>query len=399
MRVLIVTTEYRAGSTGGVESVVDFLLSALRRRTDWEVEVASLRMSRRAYESRRVFAPKSWWGAQRVTTRQVDGIDIHQVGSAFAELELSRFLPRKWMDSLVARADVVVVIAGTPAACNAVRGSRVPVVLQVATLVKFERAEKNAQLRGPLALYRRITTWLTSKLDDSGLRIPDVVLVENTLMLEECAGQAAGDVVLCPPGVDTDLYRPDRESAESQPYILMVARLDDARKNVAGLIRAYARARDVHGVTHDLVLAGKSSPCESDLRLIGDLQLAASVRIHSPVSPTDLVKLYQGADLFASASFEEGLGLTFLEAMSCAIPVVTTDTAGATYILSGSLAGAIVPLGQELTERFASEIARWCGDERLRSAGGVAARERVMTTFAEKITAQRFISAIGQVSK
>ena len=397
MKVFIVTTEYGTGTSGGVESVVDFLLASIRRLTDWKVEVASLRMSRRATESRKLFDARSWLGGKRVTTLKTNDIYIHQVGSSLAELEMGRFMPRKWLDSLMADCDVVVVVSGTPAVCNAVRRARVPIVLQVATLVRLERKEKNAQLRGAVAVYRRITTWLTGLLDEVGLKVPSLILVENNVMLQECKTRKVSAVELCPPGVNTDVFCP-AETLASKPYILMVARLDDARKNLDGLIRAYAQARENHGVTHDLVLAGMSSPSAKDFELIADLGLNTMIHVQSSLSQADLVKLYQEADLFVSASFEEGLGLTFLEAMACAVPVVTTDTAGATFILHDSLAGAVVPHGQRLTERLALELARWCHDEALRKVAGAVARKRVMSTFSEHVTAQRFVRAIAGVS-
>lgn len=399
MKVLVVTTEYGNGATGGVESVVRFLLKSIEDLTEWHVEVASLRMSRRAGESRRLFDPRSWWGNERrVTTRVADGIRIHQIGSAFAELEASRFWPRKWLDAIMTDFDAIVVVSGTPAVCNAVRRASVPVTLQVATLVEFERKEQNAQLRGLIAVYRRIATWTTSRLDESGLCVPSTTLVENNLMLRECESRGVRNVELCPPGVDTDVFIPEATRA-SKPYVLQVARLGDPRKNIKGLIRAYARARSEHGVTQSLTLAGMSPPTASDLELIHELGLKSSIRIHSPVSAADLVKLYQGADLFVSTSFEEGLGLTFLEAMACEVPVVTTNTAGATFILDDSSAGAIVPFGEDLTERFAAELARWCHNEELRRSAGTAARERVISTFSNRVSSSQFVNAIERLAQ
>ena len=84
--------------------------------------------------------------------------------------------------------------------------------------------------------------------------------------------------------------------------------------------------------------------------------------------------------------------------MACAIPVVATDTAGATFILHDLMAGAVVPHGPGLTERLALELARWCHDENLRKAAGVAARERVLATFSDHVTAEIFVNAIARVS-
>lgn len=394
MKVLAVTTEYGNGATGGIETSVNFLIQAILERTDWEIDVASLRMSRRAEESRRLLDPRSWWRRPRISTQTVGGIRIHQIGCAFAELEMSRFLPRKWLDRLMSDFDAIVVVSGSPAVANAVRRADAPVALQVATLVEFERKDKNSRMRGLIGFYRRATTRLTARLDESGLTVPSVVLVMNNVMLAECERRGVKDVELCHPGVDTSVFFPKRQE-NSAPYILMVARLGDPRKNLGELLRSYARARSVGGVTHDLVLAGMTPPGAADLELIDELGLGGSVHIQSPVSHADLVELYQGADVFASASFEEGFGLTFLEAMACAVPVVTTNSAGATFILDGSSGGAIVPFGDGLTERFASELSRLCLDETLRSAASAAALQRVCSTFSNDVTSRRLVEAVA----
>ena len=86
MKLLIVTTEYGMDSIGGVESVVKFVLEAVADLTDWEVEIASLRMSRKAGQSRRLLSPRSWFSANRIATRQYRGATVHDIGSSIAKL-------------------------------------------------------------------------------------------------------------------------------------------------------------------------------------------------------------------------------------------------------------------------------------------------------------------------
>lgn len=145
-RILLVVPEYKTGlnSGGGVESVTQFVLGALADRTEWEVSVASLRMSRRANESRRLLAPNTWIRGPVTRPREVEGVKIHDVGASLAEVELTRYLPRRRLDSLAAESDVVMVISGSPAAaCTMARAKR-PVVLLTATLVALEREALNS---------------------------------------------------------------------------------------------------------------------------------------------------------------------------------------------------------------------------------------------------------------
>jgi glycosyltransferase involved in cell wall biosynthesis len=109
------------------------------------------------------------------------------------------------------------------------------------------------------------------------------------------------------------------------PYILHVGTLEP-RKNLATLIRAYARLRRERPIPQGLVLAGdRGWKYEPILRLVEDLGLHAAVQFTGPVPAEDLPALYNAADLFVYPSLYEGFGLPPLEAMACGTPVVTSN--------------------------------------------------------------------------
>ena len=112
------------------------------------------------------------------------------------------------------------------------------------------------------------------------------------------------------------------------------------------------------------------------MQQITDSNLEYHVQNQSPVSQAELISSYQGADLFASTSFEEGLGLTYLEAM----------------------AGEIVALGEQMTERFAYALSRRCLETDLRRAAGSAARECFLAAFSEQVTTRRLIDSIAEAA-
>jgi D-inositol-3-phosphate glycosyltransferase len=391
LKISIVTTEY--GNSGGVQTVVDFIAAAIESHTDWALNIVSLRMARNAPESGQLLAPRTW-RSERTRVDSRNGRTVHYIGASIAEFEALRYRPRRWLDEILDGADAVVVVAGTPAVAVAVGRLSAPVVLQVATMAKFERLEALKKAKLAARAYRWVMMKVVSRLDVAGLAIPKLVLVENRQMLEESGSQGARSVQLLAPGVDTSEFVPHIRSDEA-PYILMIGRLADPRKNVGALIRSYALARSDHRVTHRLVLGGLTEPSAQEIHLIAELGLAEHIDIHSPVSRADLVGLYQDADVFVSASLEEGLGLTYLEAMACNVPIVTTDTAGAAYILGeGPDAGSIVPHGADFEVRFAAEISRWCHDPVLREAAGAAARRLAETKFSKDAASQSFVDAI-----
>ena len=107
------------------------------------------------------------------------------------------------------------------------------------------------------------------------------------------------------------------------PYMLYLGGFD-RRKNLAGLLAAFARAR-VPGIS--LVIAGrlpaKDSAFAPDPRPIAQrLGLAGRVHYTGWVAEEDKPALYVGALAFLFPSYYEGFGLPVLEAISCGTPVV-----------------------------------------------------------------------------
>jgi glycosyltransferase involved in cell wall biosynthesis len=117
------------------------------------------------------------------------------------------------------------------------------------------------------------------------------------------------------------------------PYVLFVGTIE-ARKNVAGLIRAFRQIQD--RFPHKLVIVGARGWILEDLTELVDAELAAHTdhrghssrnRIELPgfVSQGDLPALYGAADALIFPSFYEGFGLPVLEAMACGCPVITAN--------------------------------------------------------------------------
>ena len=110
-------------------------------------------------------------------------------------------------------------------------------------------------------------------------------------------------------------------------YILACARLVP-KKNISGLLRAYAGYVGRTADPHHLVVVGDGPERESLLREIGRLGVADLVRLPGFVG-YDLLPVHYGfATLFVHASLVEQWGLVVNEAMAAGLPVVVSDRCG-----------------------------------------------------------------------
>lgn len=113
-----------------------------------------------------------------------------------------------------------------------------------------------------------------------------------------------------------------------RPFLLYTGG-DDLRKNIDGLIRAYAKLSQSLRTTYQLVIVCKLSLTSEQrlVQLIKQLGLSADEVILTGFVPDDeLVTLYQHCVLLVFPSFHEGFGLPVLEAMSCGKAVIGSNT-------------------------------------------------------------------------
>jgi glycosyltransferase involved in cell wall biosynthesis len=382
-RIALVTQGYQ--SAGGVQTVARWLVDGLRRN-DYAVNVFDLASSARDPWSRRLTAPLSMV-RRSLIARDADEPDVTHVGANAVEIESFRYHPRAELTAILDQFDVVQIVAGGPALAGVTANTSTPCALQVATTVAWER---EAMLRGswsPTRVWRRLMTHRVGMTERSILRAADAVLVENDLMADFARGAGQESVVLAPPGVDTRTFTPHPAGWQSEGYLLSVCRLADERKGLGRLIEGYAIAVRADPTLPRLVLAGRGALPDAHEELIDRLDVRSRVTVRSDVPAEELPALYRSASVYLQASFEEGLGISVLEAMASGLPVVATDTAGTRVTVVDGSTGVLVPQ-HDVARRLADGTA-------LTRESGTAmaenARERAVTSFSTEATLARYL--------
>ncbi|MEI7622446.1 MAG: glycosyltransferase family 4 protein [Actinomycetes bacterium] len=208
-----------------------------------------------------------------------------------------------------------------------------------------------------------------------------------------CAGRDLPTIVI-PPGVDVHRFSP-LESTERDEVRLRMG-FDSTAPLVVGLSRLVPRkgfdtlleagALLVKRVpTLQIAIAGSGrdrARLERRARRLG-----SPVRFLGRVDDAEIAPLLASADVFAMLCRErwmgleqEGFGIVFLEASSCAVPVVAGQSGGSAEAVVNQLTGIVLDPPND-AQAVAAALERLLGDDVLRASIGTAGRRRAEHEF------------------
>jgi glycosyltransferase involved in cell wall biosynthesis len=238
---------------------------------------------------------------------------------------------------------------------------------------------------GPRMRGERFRFWLGKRL----LKRADAVLAVSRATADDAVRYAAVDqqrIRVVPEAADP-VFQPRPGAAvkvserwKLEPgYLLFVGALD-ARKDPAGLLRAWGAAKAARPELQ-LVVAGTAGR-QAPPTMPGATMLGR-------VDNLELADLYTAAGCLVFPSRYEGFGLPCLEAMACGCPVAAYRNSSLPEVVEG--AGELVPDGDaDALGRAAADL---CADpERARSAGLERAK-----AFSWRKTARQTIAAYESV--
>jgi phosphatidyl-myo-inositol dimannoside synthase len=215
----------------------------------------------------------------------------------------------------------------------------------------------------------------------------------------------AGRVVRVPPGVDVDVLRPGTGDLRAvwgvpadAPLVGCVSRLV-RRKGQDTLLAAWPAILERHPAAW-LAIVG-TGPLETRLR-----REAAGLRqvvVTGAVSWSDLPAAYATLNVFAMpcrtrlAGLDvEGLGIVYLEAQACGVPVVAGRSGGAPEAVDDRRTGIVVDGGD--TDAVVDAIDMLLGDDDRRAAMGAAGHSWVHERWAWDAIADRFTALLADVT-
>lgn len=258
--------------------------------------------------------------------------------------------------------------------------------LEVPLVVTFHGSDITSR---PIALLRSFkpTNWLYLWHRKALFRQASVVLAVSDFV-RRCliaAGCPEDKVLRHYIGVDTVKFAPaiDRAGVGGERYVLCVARHTEV-KGIDVLLRAFATVSAQHpDVTLVQVGGGELTPAL--LQLSEELGLKERVKFLGPQPHETVLRLMQGAEVFAlpsrtsSAGNQEALGIVFLEAAACAVPVVSTWHGGIPEVVRDGETGFLVP--ENDVGELADRMSRLLSDPGLARSMGGAGRKLACGSF------------------
>lgn len=242
------------------------------------------------------------------------------------------------------------------------------------------------------------------RLRNSLLRRADAYVALSQEMAREFLdhGAPAERVWRIPNGVDTERFRPAAagERRELRGTLGLpggIVAVYTGRlvtyKGLPTLLRAWHAVSD--GM---LVLVGEGGAdvhaCERELReYVATHALGERVRF---AGPSDRVEDWlRAADLFVFPTENEAFGLSLVEAMSCALPCITTRVGGLGDFVADGTNALVVPTGDD--RALAAAVSALAADPVRRAALGEAARQTALQRFAIKIVVDEYAQRIDQL--
>lgn len=259
------------------------------------------------------------------------------------------------------------------------------------------------------------------RFPDSRFAIEDVIVRHADCIVAECPedrrdllelyGADPRKIRMVPCGYDPqEMWPMDRRVARQALgwrqdgfHLLQLGRMVP-RKGVDNVIRALVLLRREHGVNARLCVVGGESavPSPEDTPELGRLmQIADEAGVREHVEFTgrrrrDQLRMYYGAcDAFVTTPWYEPFGITPVEAMACARPVVGSDTGGIRHTVVHDKTGLLVPPRDP--ETLAAALARLALEPGLAQRMGEEGARRAARYFTWARVGQQLAEAFEEL--
>ncbi|PIS04805.1 MAG: hypothetical protein COT81_04630 [Candidatus Buchananbacteria bacterium CG10_big_fil_rev_8_21_14_0_10_42_9] len=173
--------------------------------------------------------------------------------------------------------------------------------------------------------------------------------------------------------------------------ILFVGRVNFAEKGVGILLEASTQARKkINDFQLILIGGGEDDKMKSEIDKLSIMEIAKPI---GKKSFSELVEYINAADAVVVPSiWMEAFGMITIEAMSCGVPVITSDAGASPEININDETGFVVPKNN--AEALSQAIVKMLKDKPMREKFGKQARERVLQNYTYEVLVNKFLNIV-----
>jgi glycosyltransferase involved in cell wall biosynthesis len=247
-------------------------------------------------------------------------------------------------------------------------------------------------VHGPDEFYDVSSYYLPEKIVGARFIVCISYFAQSQLM-KLSAGELWGKFEIARLGVDTDHFAPRLFRASPETFeILCVGRLVPT-KGQRILIQACALLAQ-QGRPFNMRFVGDGPDRQALQQLVQELNLTNHIRFEGSINQDRIQEFYKKADIFALASFAEGIPVVLMEAMAMEIPCVSTGINGIPELIESGKNGVLVAPSD--VEGFAAVLAKLMDDAEMRKSLGKAGRVRVLRNYEISASADRLLAVFQQ---
>jgi MMP alpha-(1->4)-mannosyltransferase len=212
--------------------------------------------------------------------------------------------------------------------------------------------------------------------------------------IAEAFGIRASQIKIVYNGIDTETFSPVPGIERLPCRIMATASADQPLKGLDYLLEAIA-SLSPRNPNLELLVVGMPKPGGHTEKMIEKLGLSQSVRFVNNLETKEITRLYARATMAVIPSLYEGFGLPAGEAMSCGIPVISSN-GGALPEIVGD-AGIIVPTAD--SSALAKAIGDLLENPGKRNSLGTKGRQRILDKFSWDVAAKQMTRYYRDVLK
>lgn len=189
-------------------------------------------------------------------------------------------------------------------------------------------------------------------------------------------------------GVDYDLFKPVIEEEKNRlkakfnipegKIVILIIGSPIVRKGWLDLFDALVQIKKVN--SNFILIGGYAGP--KDIEILEEINkrgLTDNFYNQGEIKPNELNLFYNMSDIFCLPSHWEGLATVVMEAMSCGLPVITTNVCGHPEIISHNATGILID--PKRPDQIEAELLSLLQDETKRKQLGNAARSFIVNKW------------------